>query len=51
MQVSAANIYRIWAVVKKATHDVDKVDHDKVNPFTVIPSFIPPLKSVLINFF
>ena len=41
MQVSlaAANINRIWAVVKKARRDADKVDHDRVNPFTVIASF------------
>lgn len=45
MQVSlaAANIDHIWAVVKKARHDVDKVDHDKVNPFTIIASF-PSIK-------
>ena len=45
MQVSlaAANIDRIRAVVKKARRDVDKVDHDKVNPFTIIASF-PSIK-------
>ena len=42
MQVSltAANIDHIQAVVKKARDDMDKVDHDKVNPFTVIA--LPP---------
>ena len=45
MQVSlaAANIDRIRAVVKKARRDVEKVDHDKVNPFAIIVSF-PSIK-------
>ena len=36
---SLAAFDRIWAVVKQARRDVDKVDHDKVSPFTVIASF------------
>ena len=45
MQVSlaAANIDRIRSVVKKARRDVDKVDHDRVNPFAIIASF-PSIK-------
>ena len=41
--MATANIDRIQTVVKKARHDVDKVDHDKVNPFTIIASF-PSIK-------
>ena len=45
MQVSlaTANIDCIRAVVKKARHDEDKIDHDKVNPFAIIASF-PSIK-------
>ena len=45
MQVSlaASHIGRIRAAVKKGRHDVDKVDHEKVNPFAIIASF-PSIK-------
>ena len=42
MQVSlaASHIGRIRAAVKKSRRDVDKVDHEKVNPFTIIANCI-----------
>ena len=45
MQVSlaASHIGRILAAVKKGRRDVDKVDHEKVNPFAIIASF-PSIK-------
>ena len=37
--LAAAIIDRIRAVAKKARCDVDKVDHDRVNPFAIIASY------------
>ena len=48
MQVSLAtsHIGRIRAAVKKGRRDVDKVDHEKVNPFAIIASF-PSIKECI----
>jgi len=45
MQVSLAssNIGRIRAAVQKGRRDVDRVDHERVNPFAIIASF-PAIK-------
>ena len=41
--LAAANISRVRAQVRKARKEVDKVDNERVNPFTIIVSF-PSIK-------
>ena len=41
--LAAANISKVWAVVRKARKEIDKVDSDRVNPFKVVASF-PSIK-------
>jgi len=43
VSLSASNIGRIRAAVQKGRRDVDKVDHERVNPFAIIVSF-PAIK-------
>lgn len=46
VSLTAANIDRVRAVVKKAKKDVEKIDNDRVNPFKII-AFFHLLKSEL----
>ena len=42
--IETSNLDRMCAIVKKARKEAEKVDSDRVNPFSIIASF-PAMKS------